>query len=114
MVKVAPLATVRLEVTLYGPPAAVHVVLAAIVPPAVVTLPLSYHTFTLVWANATPLVSRDWTSRRLMPGVRGTLAAVQVPCQATQEAGEPLTRTDRVSMALAVPERVTDGVVVWG
>ena len=49
-----------------------------------------------------------------MPGVRGTLAADQVPCQATQVAGELLTRTDRVSMALAVPERVTDGVVVRG
>src|SRR2546423_7049062 len=114
MMRVAPLATLRLVVMLYGPAAAVQVVFAAVAPPTVCTLPSSYQMSMFVRSNSTPLAARDWTRIRLIPGVRVTLSAVQVPCQATYGAGEPFTRTRRVSMALAAPESVVVAVVDRG
>ena len=50
----------------------------------------------------------------LMPGVSATVPEVQVPCQATYAAGDPLTRTLRVSMALALPDSVVVATVDRG
>src|SRR5947209_2664464 len=111
MVSVTPLGMLSAEVTLYGPPVAVQVVLMAMVPPSVVVAPRSYHTSTLTVANTTLLLSRDWTTRRLTPGLSPRLF-VQVPRQAVHTAACPFTSTERVSMTLACPLMLTAGMVV--
>src|SRR3954452_23798153 len=114
MVSVAPVAIVRLALTLYGPLAAVHVVLAAIVPLTLCVVLSSYQTSTVTRSNSVPFASSDCTRTRLIPGVSATEGADHVPCQPLHVAGVPLISTLRVSIALAVPESATVGVVVCG
>src|SRR5690349_5907995 len=49
-----------------------------------------------------------------MPGVSATLGAFQVAVQAVQAAATPLTFTERVVMAFALPPSAVVAVVVWG
>src|SRR5262245_28074124 len=104
----------RFAVTRYGPPAAVHVVFVASVPLAVTTVASSYQTSKTSRSVSRSAPSKAWIRTLLMPGTSVTLGALQVAFQAVQLAATPLTFTDRVVMAFALPPSAVVAVVVCG
>src|SRR5678815_1093099 len=114
MVSVTPVGTMRLAVTEYGPPAAVHVVLVASVPEAVATVVSSYQTSNDERSVSAPAASKAWINTWLMPGFKATPFALHVAVHAVQVAATPLTFTERVLIAFALPPSVVVAVVVIG
>src|SRR6266511_2053838 len=104
----------RFAVTRYGPPAAVHVVFAANVPLAVTTEASSYQTSKTRRSVSLLAPSKAWIRTLLIPGTSVTLGALHVASQAVQVAVTPLTLTERVLMAFALPASAVVAVVVCG
>src|SRR4029434_5463434 len=114
MVSVIPAGTMRFAVTRYGPPAAVHVVLAASVPLAETTEASSYQTSNTRRSVSLLAPSKAWIRTLLMPGRSVTFGALHVASQAVQDAVTPFTLTERVVIAFAFPASAVFEVVVCG
>src|SRR5688572_11485635 len=112
MVNVRPEPTVRWLVTTYGPDAASQTASLVNAPPMLITELSLYQRSMVVRSVSAPFPLKDWTNRRLRPGLNARLVIAQLPCHAVQLAGEPFTRTERVSIPLARPLKVTKPVVV--
>ena len=102
--------TVRFAVTRYGLAAAVQwVVPAGSVPDTLVLVDGSRQMSIVVRPTSTPLPFSACTRTRLIPVLRLIVGAVQDAVQAVHVAACPLTNTERVLIASAVPEMAAGG-----
>jgi hypothetical protein len=114
MVNVAPLATVTLEISRYGPVPADQIAFPLMEPPTLVNAPVSYQTTRFVFHTTWPLAPTASTSKLFRPGCNDTALFVQRPSHAEYVDAAPFTRTTRVSMALALPRNAIVGDVERG